>query len=686
VAEAPVRVGWRPADGVDALLDREWLVTNGLGGYATGTIAGVCTRRYHGLLVAALPALGRVVMLSHLSDRVRLSHRRSARLDAEERAVGLALHGAEHLQEFRLELGLPVWTYQVNGVVVEKRLLLPHGQNTVHVRYRLLAGEGPVRLTLRPDVHFRPHDASVSSALQRYRLAAGDGRYEIASEDARFPPLRLALHGRRPALTLEEERLAEVVYRVEGSRGYDQQGDLFSPGFFRVDLDRGAAVTLVASTEPWETVAALTPGQAAGAERARREALLERAAGAASTRPLAELVLAADAFVVEPMGRVPGQARARAGGDAPRTVIAGYPWFTDWGRDTMISLEGLTLRTGRTAEAGAILRAFARHVKDGLIPNLFPEGDSEGLYHTADATLWLFHALDRYVAWTGDRGTLRGLLPTMEEIFRRHVEGTRFGIGVDPHDGLLRQGAEGYQLTWMDAKCDGWVVTPRRGKAVEINALWYRALRALERWLSEERGAGAARAVRDAAERARESFNERFWYAEGGHLFDVVDGEGGKDDPSFRPNQILAVALPDAVLDPGRWRAVVDAVRERLLTPVGLRSLSRDHPDYKATYHGDLRTRDAAYHQGTVWSWLVGPFVDAWRKVHPDDREGARRFTEGLVAHLGHACVGQVSEVFDAEPPFTARGCIAQAWGVAELLRVLADLDGPATGRAAPRP
>ncbi len=671
MAEETVRIGWLREDGPDALLEREWLVANGLGGYATGNVAGVCTRRYHGLLVAALAGVGRTVMLSHLSDRVRVQGGRAVALSGEENAVGLELPGVEHLQEFRLELGLPVWTYEVDGILLEKRLLLVHGQNTVHLHYRLLAGEGPVRLTLRPGVHFRPHDAPVSGPLRRYRLFAEEGRYEIVAEDGPLAPLRLALHGRHPAFTVEEQRLAEVVYRVERSRGYDPQGDLFSPGFFRVDLDRGESVTLVASTEPWDAVLALGPDEAARTERARREALLDRVPAPAGTGPAAELVLAADTFVVEPAGRVQEAARARAEGDAPRAVIAGYPWFTDWGRDTMISLEGLTLRTGRPAEAASILRAFARQVRDGLIPNLFPEGKAEGLYHTADATLWMFLALDRYLAATGDRATLRRLLPGMEDVVRHHQRGTRFGIGVDPRDGLLRQGAEGVQLTWMDAKCDGWVVTPRRGKAVEINALWYAALRALERWLEDERGAGAARPVADAAERARDSFNRRFWYAPGGHLYDVVDGDGGKDDPSFRPNQIFAVSLPDAVLERGRWAAVVDAVRERLLTPVGLRSLARDHPDYKPTYHGDLRTRDAAYHQGTVWSWLIGPFVDAHRKVHPEDRAGARRMLDGLVRHLGEACVGQVSEVFDAEPPFTPRGCVAQAWGVAELLRSL---------------
>jgi predicted glycogen debranching enzyme len=674
VAEIPVRISWRPADGPDALLEREWLVANGLGGYASGTVAGVCTRRYHGLLVAALPGLGRTVMLSHLADQVRTRGGAPVRLWGEESAAGLALHGAEHLREFRLEAGLPVWTFAAAGAVIEKRLLFTHGQNTVRLGYRLLQGDGPVRLTLRPGVHFRPHDAPVSTPPGRYALLARGGRYEIrAEDDPRYPPLRLWVRGARAAFMAEEGRLAEVVYRVEASRGHDQQGDLFSPGYLRVELRADAPVDLVATTEPWEAALALEPEEAARVERRRRIALLDRAPGRARRGPAAELVLAADAFLVEPAGRAQDAAQARAEGWAPRTVVAGYHWFGDWGRDTMISLEGLTLCTGRPDDAAAILQAFARHVKDGLIPNLFPEGKAEGLYHTADATLWMFHAVDRYLRATGDRTTLRRLLPTLRDIVRRHQGGTRFGIGVDGEDGLLRQGEAGFQLTWMDAKCDGWVVTPRRGKAVEINALWYNALLVLARWIEEEEGALVARPLLEAAAQARRSFNERFWYAEGGYLFDVVDGEGGEDDPACRPNQLLALSLPNPILDRERWGPVLEVVRSRLLTPVGLRSLAPGHPDYKRSYHGDLRTRDAAYHQGTVWSWLIGPMVDAWRRVHPGDLAGAGRLLDGLVAHLGEGCVGQIAEVFDAEPPFTPRGCVAQAWGVAEVLRGLED-------------
>jgi predicted glycogen debranching enzyme len=352
-----------------------------------------------------------------------------------------------------------------------------------------------------------------------------------------------------------------------------------------------------------------------------------------------------------------------------RTVIAGYHWFTEWGRDTMISLEGLTLCTGRYREAGYILRTFGHYVRDGLIPNMFPDGSREGLYHTADATLWFFHAVDRYLRATSDMETARVLFPAFVDIVTRHLEGTRFGIGVDPEDGLLRQGEAGYQLTWMDAKVDDWVVTPRRGKAVEINALWYNALRLLDAWARElELDPGIDLAAQAA--RVHASFNERFWFADGGYLFDVVDGEEG-DDPACRPNQVFAVSLDHPVLDASRWRQVLDVVRERLLTPVGLRSLAPGHPDYKPQYYGDLRARDAAYHQGTVWGWLIGPFVDAWLKVQPEDARGAAALLDGFDAHLNDGAVGSISEIFDAEAPYTARGCVAQAWSFAEVLRSL---------------
>jgi predicted glycogen debranching enzyme len=660
------------ARGPDPLLDREWLVTNGLGGYACGTISGAATRRYHGLLVAALPApLGRWMMLNHLSELIRLPDGTTLQIGGEERAGGtLELYGADHLIEFRLEAGLPVWVYRLGDFAFEKRVYLLHQQNTAYVNYRLVEGDGVVRLKLRPAVHFREHDAPVSEKLVRpYRFVAEEDRYELSNATSEAPVLRLRLCGPRPALTVDGKRLPEILYRVEESRGYDFRGDLWSPGYFRGDLSRDHEVTLIASTEPWDSIRALEPPEALAAERERRQRLLQRADPVARTGFGAEMVLATDQFLIRPAGRAEEAARARAAGDEVRTVIAGYHWFTDWGRDTMISLPGLALVTGRHAEAGYLLRTFAHYVRGGLIPNLFPEGQNEGLYHTADATLWFFQAMARYVDVTDDRETLRRLLPKFLDIVAHHLRGTRFGIHVDPADGLLSQGAEGYQLTWMDAKVGDWVVTPRRGKAVEINALWYNALRHLEGWL---RGAGdeaRAKEVAGHARRARDSFNRRFWYAPGGYLYDVVDAEGGGDDPSCRPNQVFAISLTHPVLDRDRWPAVLGVVRERLLTPVGLRSLAPGSPDYKAKYYGDLRSRDAAYHQGTVWGWLIGPFIDAYLKVHPGDKAGARRFLEGFAHHLDEACLGSISEIFDAEEPYTPRGCVAQAWSVAEVLR-----------------
>ena len=673
----PVRVLRHPVDAPrkdaspESMPRREWLVTNGLGGYASGTVAGVVTRRYHGLLVAALPApFGRYVMFSHLLERVRLPNRQVTWLGDEDEVAGPnAADRPGHLVEFRLELGLPVWRYDVAGTVLEKRIVMPYGQNTVHISYAQVEGPGPVRLSLRPSVQFRSYEAPLDAAAAlQYEIRSSGKRHELHSE-TELPPLRLTLAGERAALTLDERGANGVPYEMEAARGYEAIGALWSPGYFRVDLAAGQGVTLIGSTESWDTILACPPNRATEVEQERRRRLLSIAGEAGEDRLSAELVLAADQFIIQPAGRAEEAARARAAGEEVRTVIAGYHWFTDWGRDTMISLDGLTLCTGRHREAAYILRTFAHYVRDGLIPNMFPDGAREGLYHTADASLWFFHAVAKYVEATGDRDTLRSLVPTLVEIARRHLAGTRFGIGVDPADGLLRQGADGYQLTWMDAKVDDWVVTPRRGKAVEINALWYNALRLLDGWTRGE-GTTAALDVAAQAARVRRAFNERFWFADGGYLYDVIDGEAG-DDPACRPNQVLAIALDHPVLDESRWRDVVAVVARRLLTPAGLRSLAPGHPEYKPVYYGDLRSRDAAYHQGTVWTWLIGPFLDAWLKVHPGDVAGAERLVAGFDARLEEACVGSISEIFDAESPYVPRGCIAQAWSVAEVLRGL---------------
>jgi predicted glycogen debranching enzyme len=648
---------------------KEWLVTNGLGGYAGGTVSGGMTRRYHGLLIAALPTpFGRVVMLNHVMEQVRFPDSRVLPLGSVHRTdAGEEFEGAQYLVDFRLEEGLPVWTFEAEGIRFEKRVLMPHQQNTTHIQYRMLSDHS-VRLELRPLLAFRLHELPVSHPMKiPYALQAIGDRFEIQPGE-NLPPLRLFMyHEGEKAFTMQPAEYTNVLYALEQHRGYACWGTLWAPGYFRIQLSREHPGTLVASTESWETLGALTPEQAARAERQRRHRLLDSARGVPRTGLAAELVLAADQFIITPTGRIEEAARARASGDEVRTVIAGYPWFTDWGRDTMISLEGLTLCTGRQREAGYILRTFGRYIRDGLIPNMFPEGTKEGLYHTADATLWFFHALHRYIQSTSDYATLRLLLPKFRSIVDHHIKGTRFGIGVDPDDGLLRQGAPGYQLTWMDAKVEDWVVTPRRGKAVEVNALWYNALRIFANWLREEDDPEAGR-FDQMADRARESFNRRFWYEEGEYLYDVVDGELG-EDPACRPNQIFAISLDHPILDRERWEPVFTAVRDQLLTPVGLRSLAPGHRDYKAQYYGDLRSRDAAYHQGTVWGWLAGPFVDVWLKLYPDDKAGAREALAGFAAHLDDGAVGTLNEIFDAEKPYTPRGCIAQAWSVAEVLR-----------------
>lgn len=665
------RVAYRKSDTNEreSLVEKEWLVTNGLGGYASGSLAGVITRGFHGYLVAALPTpLGRIMMLNDLIEKVEIENGPSVQLSGEERLnAPLKEHGAEYLEEFRLEDGIPVWSFRFGEVLLEKRVLMVHRQNTVHVNYRLKGGS-QIKLALRPSVNFRPHEAPVSTPLGgNYAFTVIEDTFEISSQ-TNIPPLRLMLYGKDKSLTMDRTRFHEVIYRIEESRGYAATGDLWSPGYFSVILTPADPVTLVASAESWEAIRAVTPKYAESAEALRHKRLLARAVNVSAETTAAELVLAADQFIIVPEGRGDDTFRARAAGDDVRTIIAGYPWFTDWGRDTMISLEGLTLATGRHVEAGYILRTFARYIRRGLIPNMFPEGHDEGLYHTADATLWFFHAIARYLEASGDSLLLPQILPMLEGIIESHLRGTDFGIGVDEQDGLLRQGAAGYQLTWMDAKVDDWVVTPRRGKAVEINALWYNALRYMQRWLKQEGQQEKANEIERRAKQCSDSFQKRFWFEKGGYLYDVVDGETG-DDSSLRPNQVLAISLDFPVLAPDRWESVMKQVERELLTPVGLRTLAAGDKDFKPKYYGNLRDRDAAYHQGTVWPWLIGPYLDAWLKLHPAELDTAGSLLEGFDQRLADNAVGSIGEIFDAETPYAHRGCVAQAWSVAEVLR-----------------
>jgi predicted glycogen debranching enzyme len=655
---------WPTGAPADVALPREWLVTNGLGGYAAGTLAQCNTRRYHGLFVPALPGWGRTVVVPRLREEL-FAGDQAFRLDGEELTDGqLRLPGLQRLRRFTLSGSLPRWEWDLGEAQLSRTFVFLHAENTAFVRWVHLGG-APLRLRIRPFTAFRFHDKPLPPPGELPTVVLRGERVEIQTAP-HVQPLRLRMvAGSAVPFVSLPERSAELLLRVERARGLDHAESQLSPGYFECTLRSGESLSLGMTMEPWEALERRVD-EAFELERARQSRLLARAPAPLSRGTGARLALAADQFLVQPSVRPQDEAWARASGQHLRSVIAGYPWFTDWGRDTMISLEGLTLATGRHEEAAAILRTFQHYVKDGLIPNLFPEGGNEGLYHTADATLWYFHALARYLAATGDAALLRDVYPTLEEILRRHLHGTRFGIRVDPADGLLHQGHDAWPLTWMDARVDGWVVTPRRGKAVEINALWFNALSWATRW-AELLGKQGAH-WRQAAERAREGFNARFWNEDAGHLFDVVDTEGGGDDPALRPNQIFALSLDHPVLAPARWGAVLDAVTRHLLTPVGLRTLAPGHPAYRATYDGDLRARDAAYHQGTAWPWLLGHYVDAaLRAGRP--RAELSPLVEQLAGALDTACVGSLGEIFDASPPWRPRGCFAQAWSVAEVIR-----------------
>ncbi len=655
---------------LDAILYKEWLVTNGLGGFACGNISNILMRRYHALLISALHfPLGRTIMLNHVADSIVFSDKKEVMLTHQRRSRDDEVPPL-YLTEFKLKDGVPFWIYEINGIVIEKRLHVVNRQNTVHINYKLISGNEPIHLRWRPFLHFRNYEMPVNAKIQKevYSIHSQNNHYEIECEP--YPPLRMS-NNAQASFTLDFKKEDNIYYQMEDDRGYESVGDLTSPGYFSIEMKVGDSITFIASTESWETIEAIDAEEAWRAESLRRRNLLKTAGIIANSlthtvqnETVGKLVLAADQFIFRPTTRFADMVRLQAAGGEPGSIIAGYPWFTDWGRDTMISLEGLTLVTGRYELAYSILRTFGYYVKDGLIPNMFPDRENFARYNTADASLWFFHATDRYIQITQDKYILELLMPKFTEIIHHHLNGTHFGIKVD-EDGLLTQGEPTLQLTWMDAKVGDWVVTPRRGKAVEINALWYNALRLMHEWTGK---------YADHASRAYESFNKRFWYEKGGYLYDVVDDldpNKARDDSALRSNQIFAISFKYPVLDPSRWEKVVEIVRSQLLTPFGLRTLAPSHPDFRACYSGDLRSRDAAYHQGTVWPWLLGPFIDAWLKVYPDDYVNPQFFLQGLEEHLNHTCVGNIAEIFDATEPYCARGCFAQAWSVAEVLRCL---------------
>ena len=632
---------------------REWLVSNGLGGFAMGSVSGACTRRYHGLLVAALqPPVGRVLMLAKLEESVQADGRSFA-LSCNEYAGGFVHpRGGELLAEFHLDGRLPVWRWRLGAAQLEKRVWMEHGRNTTYVRYTLAGGATPLRLRLVPlcawrDFHWhqRGPDEELWSAAEEdgagVRVGRGARGYRVLASAGRFVP--------------ERHWYWRFWHRAEAARGLDAEEDLLAPGAFEVELAPGAALTLTASAEdgPLERDGAAAQARA----QARQQAVLERSPLRGADEFVRRLVLAADQFWVR-----------RGGG---HSVLAGYPWFGDWGRDTMIALPGLALATGRQDLAAEVLETFAAQLRDGLLPNLFREDGSAAEYNTVDAALWFVEAVRAHVTAAPNSGLLPRLYPALGEIVAAHLRGTRYGIRV-AQDGLLAAGEPGVQLTWMDAKVGDFVVTPRHGKPVEVNALWHHALRCLEAFARQLGDGREARRYAALAERAAEAFAARFWHADGGYLYDVIDGPQG-DDATLRPNQIFAVSLPHSPLPAERQRAVVEAVGRHLLTPLGLRSLAPGHPDYRGRYGGGPAERDRAYHQGPVWTWLLGPYALAAARV-TGDRAGARALLAGVAPHLLDHGLGSVSEIADGDPPHAPNGCSAQAWSVAEILRAWAAL------------
>jgi len=635
----------------DRGVGREWLETNGLGGYASSTVIGANTRRYHGLLIAALkPPTRRTLLLSKVEETLAVGN---TEYDLSCNQYPGAIHprGHQHLAEFRLD-PFPTFVYEVGDgspLRLEKTVAMCRGHNTVIVRYRLLEGVGTIGLVARPICNCRDHHHLMRESPGFDTRAEISGGRDVATlrPYPGVPPLHLQLRGAYFESWGYWYRNFE--YAEEQRRGLDFREDQYSPGFFTCEFDRGQSRYFIASLEDPEGI---DPAAMLRGEVERRASL---ASGwEAAPEEARELVAGASAFAVS---------RAGSEDSGPSGILAGYHWFEEWGRDAMIALPGLALVTGRYELARRLLRAYAQQCSRGMIPNRIPDADEEPDYNTVDATLWMFWAAYKYLEHTKDQTFIVDeLLKTFQEIVDWHVQGTRYGVVV-ADDGLLRAGEKDTQLTWMDAKVGDWVVTPREGKPVEVNALWHHALRFLEDLDASHAG--------PRAEAVAAQIRARFWNDELGHLNDVVDGESA-EDASLRPNQIFAVSLPYPVLDSDQARQVVAAVERDLLTPYGLRTLSPHDPRYRGRYRGDQLSRDGAYHQGTVWPWLMGHFVTAYLKVN-DNSEAARRQARAwfapLFSHLQEAGLGHISEVFDGDSPHRPGGCIAQAWSAAEILR-----------------
>ncbi len=648
---------------LDRALSLEWLEPNGRGGYASGTVAGANTRRYHALLlVARHPPVDRVALVNHVEESIETGE---GTFPLSTNVYGGAVHpeGYQYCERFS-DVPWPTWQFTCRGIRLERELVCPHGRDLVVLRWRLLDDVSPaVVLRVRPMLTGRDfHATHLENAALRSEATITEGQVVWHPYEG-LPSVRAQHNGQyhhRP------DWYRQIHYRVDRERGLEHVEDWWSPGECLFTLTPGTTAELVFTTE---TIPPLSVTRVMDVERRRRDTLVTSAP--TEDELTHRLWVASNAFLVKRAAR--------------QTVIAGYPWFADWGRDTFIALPGLCLVTGRYEVARQVIEAFASYVSQGMVPNRFPDIGEQPEYNTIDASLWFIHTVDRYLYYSRDLvGVQRMAWPAIKQILDGYRQGTRFGIRMD-EDGMITGGVEGVQLTWMDVKIGEWVVTPRHGKPVEIQALWVRAL-AVAAALAEQFGesAYAAQCRQDRA-RATASFRDRFWYRTGGYLFDVVDGPTG-DDASLRPNQIFALALDDQLVTDAQAKQVLQLLKERLLTPVGLRTLAPEDIRFCASYEGGVAERDAAYHQGTVWPFLLGPFVTAWVKTYGDNpsvRREARAFLQGLFEHLDEACLGQVSEIFDGERPHRARGCVAQAWSVAEPLRALIE-DIAVTSEGAP--
>jgi predicted glycogen debranching enzyme len=658
---AEVQFGREVCGDLEIAESREWLVTNGLGGYASGTVAGTATRRYHGLLMASLqPPVQRTMLVNGIDESVRYFENRFSLGTNRWMSGSISPRGYLQVESFHLEGTKPVWRFALADALLEKRVWMKQGENTTYVQYSLVRGSAPVELEGKVLVNYRDFHHTTQAKDWQMTIEPVEHGLRVKAFDGAVP---FYLKSSGASWTPEHECYREYFLPAERARGLDDHEDRLFAGLFQCHLRLGESVTIVLSTEEDTSLDA----EQARAMRADRELKLFQAwqgqhAKVCAARPdeepgwLWQLVPAADQFLVERV--FPDQSRGH-------TIIAGYPWFNDWGRDVMIALPGLTLSAGRPEIARDILRTWARFVEDGLLPNNFPDGAGEPEHNTADATLWFFEALRQYFQVTQDLDLIRDLFPVLAAIIDAHVHGTDFNIKVDPMDALLSAGSPEVQLTWMDAKIGNWVVTPRRGKPVEINALWINALYTMANF------AGTLAKPREGyaklADKATRYF-QKFWNAERNCCYDVIEIPGGEKDAALRPNQIFAVSLPASPLEPSQQKAVVATVAEHLLTSHGLRSLGPQEPGYKGKYGGGPRDRDSSYHQGTVWGWLLGPFALAHYRVYKDAAM-AQSFLEPLGRTIYSAGLGTLGEVFGGDAPFPPGGCPAQAWTVAEAFR-----------------